>query len=420
MRRYAFLILSLSFVALSPSSCGPWLLGSIYVPMDVLLLVFYTAVLPPMLTVCPIQPQRIRVRGDENAPIAFPDKTGHQQNKSTSALSALLQNNPTKNGAKRAAFGDVSNTANLLRTNRDDSAAVKNASKVSEKPALLLTEKKPAALAQPAQRPISVAGLRGALNSNADQKPTELPGKQVVNTRKTFNKKDNAVYRDYYLQPSIEAKESTSKEITIEAVQARKEGYASRLLTAPLQQDSSTDYYYADASAAPKQDTVGKEDEAKDDDDDCKVHGEHNVREIYATAPESHEPSRSTKYHHESIALSHPSYDQAHAHSEPEEYWDDDDYENEEDDGYITARSYRSRGDNTTGGATMVLFPKYSNQVKRELALAKEIVEATRTVEDIEDEYWDTSMVAEYNDEIFDFIREQEVGCSDPGYLVYC
>lgn len=370
-----------------------------------------------MLTILSIQPQRIRVRGDENAPIAFPDKTGHQQNKSTSALSALLQNNPTKNGAKRTAFGDVSNTANLLRTNRDDSAAVKNASKVSEKPTLLPIEKKPAPLSQPAQRPISVTGPRGALNSAADHKPTELPGKQMANSRKTLNKRDNAVYRDYHLQPSIEAKEPTSKEITIEAVQARKEGYASHLLTAPLQEDSLTDYHSANVSAPPKPDSIGKKDETNDDEDDCKVHGEYKAREIYSTAPESQEPSYSTKYHHESIAPSHPSYDPAHAHSEPEEYWDDDDYENEEDDGYITARSYRSRGDNTTGAATMVLFPKYSNQVKRELALAKEIVEATRTVEDIEDEYWDTSMVAEYNDEIFDYIREQEVGCSDPGYL---
>ena len=61
------------------------------------------------------------------------------------------------------------------------------------------------------------------------------------------------------------------------------------------------------------------------------------------------------------------------------------------------------------GGATTVLFPKYNHQVKRELALAKQVVESTRTLEDIEDEYWDTSMVAEYSDEIFEFMKEQEV-----------
>lgn len=105
----------------------------------------------------------------------------------------------------------------------------------------------------------------------------------------------------------------------------------------------------------------------------------------------------------------------AHATSEPEEYWEeeeeDDDGGDEEndDDGYTTARSYRSRGDNTTGGATTVLFPKFTSQAKREIAEAQEIVEATRSAEDIEDDYWDTSMVAEYSEEIFSYMKEQEV-----------
>lgn len=373
-----------------------------------------------MLTILLLQPQRIRVRGDENAPLAVPDKPIHQQNKSTSALSALLQNNPTKNAPKRAAFGDVSNTANLLRTNRDDSAAVKNANKVPEKPTLLPAEKKHTVLSQPAQRPMSVPGLRDALTGAADQKPTELSGKQMAapqplaNTRKILNKRDNTVYRDYYLQPSVDAKGPTSKEVIIEAVRDSKGGYTSHSQQASLQSDMPKeglkDYHYADESSVLKSDGISKGSEPKNDEDDCKVHDEYKVREINSTAPESHE----------SVALSHLSHGQAHAHSEPEEYWDDDDYENDEDDGYITARSYRSRGDNTTGGATTVLFPKYSNQVKRDLALAKEIVEATRTSEDIEDEYWDTSMVAEYNDDIFDYIREQEVGCPSPGFLGYC
>ena len=56
-----------------------------------------------------------------------------------------------------------------------------------------------------------------------------------------------------------------------------------------------------------------------------------------------------------------------------------------------------------------MLVPKYNQRVKRELLLAKQIVEATQTEEDIEDELWDTSMVAEYGDEIFGYMKEQEV-----------
>lgn len=112
-----------------------------------------------------------------------------------------------------------------------------------------------------------------------------------------------------------------------------------------------------------------------------------------------------------------PTVDRMHRHlpapplaSEPEEYWEEDEEEEIYDEqGYTTAHSYRSRGENTTGGATTVLFPKVTNKAKKELAEAKAIVESARTPEEIEDEAWDTSMVAEYGDEIFAYMRELEV-----------
>lgn len=326
-------------------------------------------------------------------------------------------NHPKNNGSKRAAFGDVSNTANLVRANRDDSAAVKNPSKVSEKRPLLAPERKPAALSQPAQRPMPTSNLKGVLNSVANPKAAEVS----AGSRKTFHIRDNAVYRDD-LQPLAETK-GASKEVSTEVAHDNKVANISRPSTAPLHRDNLkeeavskddlTDYYcLAEEYPVPKSDEIdGKERGSKDYENDCKVHGDYDLHQRYTTAPDVHEPSGTTKYSRESLALSHSTYDQVQAHSEPEEYWDEDDYENEEDEGYTTARSYRSRGDNTTGAATTVLFPKYNSQVHRELALAKQIVEATRTVEDIEDEYWDTSMVAEYNDEIFEYIRDQEVGC---------
>jgi hypothetical protein len=95
--------------------------------------------------------------------------------------------------------------------------------------------------------------------------------------------------------------------------------------------------------------------------------------------------------------------------SEPEEYWEDEEEEIYDEQGYTTAHSYRSRGDNTTGGATTVLFPKVTKKVEREIAAAKELVERSRTQDEIDDEQWDTSMVAEYGDEIFAYMRELEV-----------
>ena len=45
---------------------------------------------------------------------------------------------------------------------------------------------------------------------------------------------------------------------------------------------------------------------------------------------------------------------------------------------------------------------------KRELEAAKIFVEANRSDEDVEDEQWDTSMVAEYGDEIFEYMHSLE------------
>ncbi|RMJ27520.1 g2 mitotic-specific [Aspergillus sp. HF37] len=324
----------------------------------------------------------------------------------------MFQANHSKNnGPKRAAFGDVSNTANLVRANRDDSAAVKNPNKVSEKRPLLAPERKPAALPQPAQRPMPTSSLKGVLNSVTNPKPAEVS----AGSRKTFHIRDNAVYRDY-LQPLAETKGSASKEVATEVAHDNKVANISRPSTAPLQRDNLEEAVSKDdlkdfySPAEEYSDGIDvKERESKGYENDCKVNGDYDLHQRHTTAPGVHGSSGATKYPCDSLALSHSTYDHVQAHSEPEEYWDEDDYENEEDEGYTTARSYRSRGDNTTGGATTVLFPKYNSQVHRELALAKQIVEATRTVEDIEDEYWDTSMVAEYNDEIFEYIRDQEI-----------
>jgi hypothetical protein len=54
------------------------------------------------------------------------------------------------------------------------------------------------------------------------------------------------------------------------------------------------------------------------------------------------------------------------------------------------------------------VFPKVTDTVRKELALAKDIVENLLTAEDIEDELWN---VAEYENEIFQYMRELEV-CS--------
>lgn len=87
-----------------------------------------------------------------------------------------------------------------------------------------------------------------------------------------------------------------------------------------------------------------------------------------------------------------------------EQYLDEDELDHEYN---TTAGSF---GDITSDFSTVttVLNPAENKKALAEIAIAKKHVSGTRTAEDIEDEQWDTSMVAEYGDEIFDYMRDLE------------
>ncbi|KAI0810514.1 hypothetical protein GGR55DRAFT_644240 [Xylaria sp. FL0064] len=91
----------------------------------------------------------------------------------------------------------------------------------------------------------------------------------------------------------------------------------------------------------------------------------------------------------------------------------------DDDKGYTTAHSYRSHGDNTTGGVTTVMFPpKITKKGQVELEAARQIVESRRTAEEIQEDAWDISMVAEYGDEIFQYMKKQEMSLlPNPHYM---
>jgi len=96
--------------------------------------------------------------------------------------------------------------------------------------------------------------------------------------------------------------------------------------------------------------------------------------------------------------------------SEPEEYWDEDDEPDLYDEqGYTTAHSYRSHGDNTTGGVTTLVAPKVTTHAQKELEAARQFVLERVTEEEEQEEAWDVSLVAEYGEEIFEYMRELEV-----------
>ncbi|KAL8715371.1 MAG: hypothetical protein Q9220_000704 [cf. Caloplaca sp. 1 TL-2023] len=418
------------------------------------------------------KPQRplrnIRVYGDENAaPSLGPHKAMLQRNKSSPALSTMAQAGGLKAAAKRTAFGDLSNMANAGRPSKDDSAiSAKGFPITTEKSiAVLPQDKKPTALLRPAQRPLSVSGLKSLLQnvSNAhtqasikqslDVQPTTLPSIQQSNTKKLIVKKSAAVFKDIaavhanvlvaepinplpataplsqvapippvhrQLPPSQPThQESLAPELIVKPHQSSDQGPSDQIpattvneqmsVLPPSEENASfrSDGIYIDDHGKVQQYIFSDDTEAMDDhagmapkELDAPAHSE--VEEALE-APDKNVERQEDQTHVEAAVKP-----KLAAVSEPEEYWDEDDGNYEEED-YVTAPSFKTRGENTTNGVTTVLFPKVNPKTKRELAAARDLIESTRTAEEIEDETWDTSMVAEYGEEIFGYMRDLEV-----------
>ena len=409
----------------------------------------------PVANIRTSQPVRgFRVHGDENAiPSQAPNKALHTRNKSSPALYSAANAGAVKPGLKRAAFGDVSNTIHINRPLRDDnSLGVKIGVEVKHNKVQLEPEQKAAApLLKPPHRPASMTtsiknlivnvgntSLSARLVGDGNQQ-----GQATGNIRKVLSRKNTTIFKDYNTTSNFSQGLSGANE-ALPPVR-RETG------SQPQQQKVLSAHGGSHQPSLPKSQTTS-----------------HRTIPIYEdtvpTASEVHEvvkPEVGVKTHqkiseeksHEHHGVDENGVERSHdvlkdespvipagqvipileeaqaqpvvqhevAHRnvlqplrEPEEYWDveEDEEDNYDEEGYVTARSFRSgRGENVTGNATTTLVPRVNVKVRKEIAAAKELVESMRTPEDIEDDYWDTSMVVEYGEEIFSYMRELEV-CS--------
>jgi G2/mitotic-specific cyclin 3/4 len=385
----------------------------------------------------------------------------------------MLGGGGIKAAAKRTAFGDVSNTFAGARPSKDDSTIpTKPGLQVAGKPLQAIQERRSAAFLRPAQRPLSVSSLKGLLtgvtgvagsDSTTRQTGAEIgPIPQSANTRKVLTKRNTTIFKDSSLDAVQEiAIEAPSHHITLSSTAAPLQTVSRPIpLLQPLTKavttskdpvkelrKPSSEIAHVEVSEATV-DTAAVSSETEnaavaksdgiyiDDKGVLRAYEEHVAdiqeieRPVAVKLAKQVQPAPAKLEAHE-MAAANPAvpvhvlqpivsrYPQP-APSEAEEYWDEDEEDNYDEEGYVTARSYRSKGENTTGGATTVLFPHANQKVKREIAAAKELVEATRTAEEIEDECYDTSMVAEYGDEIFDYMNQLEVSSLLPLPVLPC
>ncbi|KAI9754898.1 MAG: hypothetical protein M4579_004498 [Chaenotheca gracillima] len=408
----------------------------------------------------PVRPAR--ARADENAPMEV-NKSIHQRYKSTGALTGLGNAGSFKGAAKRTAFGDVSNTVRSIQSSKDDSVLPgKIVTNVVDKPMSMqfekTFEKATAPLLRPAQRPLSISTVKGVSSnlpistsaSTTAAKPVANEMQAVkANTRKQLTKSKTAVFKDTQTseraststepitdvitslapvhQTLVPRQEKTQPEAANappnpRAVEAEPKPLAntstepaSVILTSPVEIPEDTvkateSKQHTESSSPEVEEFVEAKEVIKLDSVVTELSEEERliVDQVVVSSDIVEEPSLLPEAKHKPAHVAElPPVSEL---NEQEEYWEDEeDEENYDDEGYTTARSYRSRGDNTTGGVTTVLFPKVTAKVKKELLAAQQLVELSRTVEEIEDESWDTSMVAEYGEEIFQYMRDLEI-----------
>ena len=304
-----------------------------------------------------------------------------------SALNSLsMPAGALRPAAKRAPFADVSNTTRQTIAKDDlHLAGKKKDTTVLKDPAAVAVKEleKPGALLRPAQRPIS--HIPAKANASLTHGAVEAAVSKHVtiditnNPRKTMTKKPSAVFH--------EAKTDLQNDV-ISGIAPTRQALTSRISSFPIEDRALEPH-----AVRPVETGV-------------ELPASRGPEAVRAEAEEKYEYLDALE---EQARVIEQERNEELAKLNQEEYWDEEDEEEYYDaDGYTTARSLRSRGDNTTGGVTLVLAPRVTAKTQRELEAAKQFVELHRSPEDVEDEQWDTSMVAEYGDEIFEYMHSLE------------
>ena len=423
-----------------------------------------------MLTIWHPQPQRptrnLKIYDENALPMTRTQKTIHQRNKSSPALSSLSHVGAIKPAAKRTAFGDLSNISNLPRPSKDDLAIGAKGEPNLKENIPPIQEKKSATFQKPAQRPVSVSGLKGLLNHVTNTAAQPIAKRPLAEIEQPVSK-PNVIQSSTTQNVTTEKNASVLKDkksLDSASTENTRDGFRDHLRSAlslapvhhelPPKPEKQPSYTTQETeqrfdNARAKNINVPKAHEEQpiaflqrrletetpsnsdgvyiDDRGDLQVYSFPDLVEHHEKLGEAAEiikPIESTNQHSTKIQLSNeiptsrinnihidpPRRQKLAPVPEPEEYWEaEDPGEIYDEEGYVTARSFKSRGDNTTSGATTVLFPKQTQMAKREIALARELIEGSKTAEELEDEAWDTTMVAEYGDEIFQYMRDLEV-----------
>ncbi|KAI9894041.1 MAG: hypothetical protein M1814_004811 [Vezdaea aestivalis] len=412
-----------------------------------------------------------RVANDENIPIA--DKhLQHNRHKSTGALSLMANaTNTFKATAKRVALGDnmIAPQNNKPLTKNDSNIPGKFGKENLIKPSIMSTTGKPvAALLKPAQKPASTAVLQDVLNktTGVSTMSSRVPlgnnsnAPQNNQPRKTTVKKSTTVFVDNptanvsaKLSSNDQSAASSSSELAQtsqlkprhhKSQPSLKEPGPNLRKTKSRILNLSDDRLQAIDHLARLQDEfarlrpTSKLSDVAEGDNEIVVPGSTVMPKMtYAESdPKNFPPQNAligyTRTEEEDLAFieevrlreerqaleenaGYYHHNQLQYGIQPDEYWEED-CEND-DDGYVTALSYRS-WENATCYVTGDFIPQTNSHVEQDLAEALAYIESTRTFEEADDECNDVTLVMEYAEDIFQYMREVEIKLKPSRYYM--
>lgn len=350
-----------------------------------------------------------------------------------------------KPAIKRTAFGDVSNTFRANQATRDTSVPTSKQQPIQ----LQLEKKSVTTLQQPAQRPTSLAtGLKELItHSVVSTKPTAEAFPKVPSTsaaHRALSRKNTTVFKDYTTSSKpaddqLNIRETTKADTALAPWSRNIVLNASNTSIAPKasepERDLKTKSIPSVKAARVEPITQGPAATQNTGVRSSAGFVQSSVADIQAQlatgsdrALKQHVPSLRKTPLPTTLSVEQPGKASAKKTNgaveivavknvplpvaEPEEHWDvdyEEEEDNYEDEAYVTARSFRSRGDNLTGNVTTTIVLKTNIKVRKELEAAAAVVQLSRPITELEDEAWDVTMVSEYKEEIFDYFKELEV-----------
>jgi G2/mitotic-specific cyclin 3/4 len=323
-------------------------------------------------------------------------KTLHQRTKSVPAFSTLYQADAVK-AANKKVLGDANTNIRITQPSKDDSALDKKAGAGIVKPT--------AAFARPATRPLNAKSISA---QSVPTTQTSVANSFVPATGKSLSQ----IIETITEQPKkLVVKKSTRVLKTADTVSQSEAEIKKPASILPVQQSLLSEQQGGiplPRQEVRKTETIPLRDEAA-------PRPAPNGVPAGFTSPEEYMMYLETQTNHPGAPVSRAVNVLPSNAASAEQYYDEEDDDYYYEDGYTTIATTHGE---STGGVTTVLVPLNSKKVEHELEVARLHVESTRTPEDIEDETWDTSMVAEYGEEIFGYMKSLELRMTpNPRYM---